>query len=46
MAETRARVVSDRTMSAEARPPSTNPSASTTMDFPLPVSPVSRFNPG
>ena len=46
MAATRARSASDRTMSAEARPPKTSPSASTTMDLPLPVSPVSRFKPG
>ena len=45
MAATRARSVSERTMSAEARPPRTSPSASTTMDLPLPVSPVSRFSP-
>ncbi len=45
MAETRARSVSDRTMSADARPPKTSPSASTTMDLPLPVSPVSRLSP-
>ena len=34
-----------RTISAEARPPNSSPSASTTIDLPLPVSPVSRFSP-
>ena len=45
MPATRARSSPERTMSAEARPPSSSPRASTTMDLPLPVSPVSRFRP-
>ena len=43
---TRARASPVRIISAEARPPNSSPSASTTIDFPLPVSPVSRFSPG
>ena len=35
-----------RIISADARPPNSSPSASTTIDLPLPVSPVSRFRPG
>jgi len=33
-----------RMASAEARPPSSSPSAPTTIDLPLPVSPVNRFS--
>src|SRR5688500_19508 len=34
------------TRSADARPPSSSPTASTRIDFPAPVSPVSAVNPG
>ena len=44
--EMRARGESERTMSADARPPNSSASASTTIDLPLPVSPVSTFRPG
>jgi len=45
MPETRARSAPARIMSEEARPPKRRPRASTTIDLPLPVSPVSRFRP-
>ena len=35
-----------RTRSADARPPSSSPTASTRMDLPAPVSPVKTFSPG
>ncbi len=41
----RARSAPVRTISGAARLPSKSPSASTTIDLPLPVSPVSRFSP-
>ena len=40
MPETRARSAPARIMSEEARPPNRRPRASTTIDLPLPVSPV------
>ena len=42
---TRARLSPVRMLSVDARPPSSRPSAPTTMDLPLPVSPVSRLSP-
>jgi len=45
MPEIRARSAPVRIMSADARPPNSRASASTTMDLPEPVSPVSRFRP-
>ena len=44
--DTRARRAPERTMSTLARAPNSNASESTTIDLPLPVSPVSRFSPG
>ena len=41
----RARAAPVRTDSWDARPPNSSPSASTTIDLPLPVSPVSRLRP-
>ena len=43
--ETRARASPLRTISADARAPRSRLSESTTMDFPLPVSPESTFRP-
>src|SRR5450631_1436107 len=46
VAETSARSAPWRTTSAPARPPARSCSASTTMDLPAPVSPVSTVKPG
>ncbi len=46
MASTRAASVPSRTMSLLARAPSASATASTTSDFPAPVSPVSTVKPG
>jgi hypothetical protein len=46
VAETSARSAPCRTTSAPARPPASSVSASTTMDLPAPVSPVSTVSPG
>ena len=45
VAATSARSAPGRTISALPRPPSANPSASTRIDFPAPVSPVSAVSP-
>ena len=44
-ADTTARSAPVRITSEEAFAPSSNPSASIRMDFPAPVSPVSKFSP-